>query len=625
MSFLQRELKSGTVAWFVQRTLVILVELRLPQLHLKRRWELRKIKKDHLRQVRARVKKFLASTKQPGFNALHLKTDTDNHSEVYPVVNPENIRNSHLINRYFDRILIINLKSRYDRRLKAIQELRRMGIDAEVFFADDGYSPSNLKEYYKYASKPIGGKNAHPMESLYARKMIMGPGALGYLKTFKRLLHYAIDQGWERILCFDDDIFFHHQFHDLFEKRIAGIPSDWKLLYLGATQHGWETVEKDERNIHLKDTFGNDLPYYYPKYVDGSFAIGIHSSVFGFLLKELEKMNCSFDTGALREVNFKFPGQTFVMLPNLVIADVSESDIGKNRDQHEFAQRMRWDMNQYDFPVKYDLVSVIMPAYNAEKTIEKSIRSILAQTYPNLELIVADDGSNDSTPQIVEALAREDGRVRLHRLGANKGCYCARNEAIHLAKGKFIAIQDADDFALKHRLERQLIPLCAGQAEFTVAHVFRSRCLPDELDILDQSAMVKSVLAKRQKRSKGEYGYRDQPILGLMTSVFKKELFHELGLFWENRFGADSEFAERILFNRKGPIFIDDDPSVQSYLSRMDRIEGVYKRINEVLVVSADMGAQNITGSYGQEERNDFIRTWRRRFRGEGNYQYPSL
>jgi glycosyltransferase involved in cell wall biosynthesis len=503
--------------------------------------------------------------------------------------------------------------------------LRRLGIEAEIFFAEEGYDEVNIAEYLKYAAKPIGGQGSHRMERLYRKKMIMGPGAWAYLKTYRRLLSHAKEKGYRRILCFDDDVIFHKNFHELFEDRIKVIPEDWKLLYLGATQHGWHTVENDPINKPLTEKSGNHPPYYHPRHTDGTFAIGFDQSVFDILLEEIARMNCSFDSGPVREINFRFPGKTFVLLPNLVIADVSESDIGNSREQDEFAVRMRWEMDQYNHPFEYDLVSVIMPAFNAGKTIEKSIRSILMQTYRNLELIVADDGSSDSTPQIVESLAREDPRVRLVKLGSNQGCYSARNAAIRTSKGRYIAIQDADDIALRHRLERQLIPLCAGQADFTVAHVFRSRCSMDELDISDQKAMAELVLAKRQKKQGGSYAYRDQPILGLMTSVFRRELFLELGLFWENRFGADSEFAERVLFSRNGFVINEKDTSVQFYLARVDKIEGVYKRINEVLVVSADMNDQNITGSYTTEEREIFMQNWRRRFKGEFDYIYPVL
>lgn len=625
MRFIKRQFKSWTFSWFVQRVIILLLECRLPQIDFKSEWESYKSRRKQSAEVKERINDYLNKTRKESFRPLHVKTESDNQNSMYPVFIPESSGPHHLINSYFDKIFILNLKSRSDRRLKVVQRLSQLGIRADIFFADNGYSKENINEFLNYYLQPVGGEDAHRFEIFFKKKAIQSPGAWGYLKTYKRLLQYAKDQGFKRFLCLDDDIIEHKQFHLLFESRINEIPQDWKLIYLGATQHSWTSVENDENNIKAANNFIGSAPYYHPKYTDGSFAIGIDQSIFQLLLDEIEKMNCSFDTGALREVNFTYPDKTFVMLPNLMIADVSDSDIGNKRDQVEFSMKMRWNLELYNNIFQYELVSVIMPAYNAEKTIETSIRSILNQTYPNLELIIVDDGSDDNTPIIAANIARVDKRVRFYRLDSNMGCYAARNEGIRHSKGKYIAIQDADDIALKDRLEKQLLPLCAGHIEFSIAHVFRSRCSPEELNFDNQAEMVRLVLSSRRKTPSGEYAYRDVPILGLMTTVFKRKIFEELGLYWENRFGADAEFLERALFYRKGIFLQESEMTTQFYLSGIDKIDGLYKRINEVLVVSPYMNGQNITGSYTREERDEFVRKWRQQYNGQRTYQYPHL
>jgi glycosyltransferase involved in cell wall biosynthesis len=97
-----------------------------------------------------------------------------------------------------------------------------------------------------------------------------------------------------------------------------------------------------------------------------------------------------------------------------------------------------------DTRVDPDLVSVIIPAFNAEKFIGKTLRSVTDQSYRNLEVIVVDDGSQDGTASIVEDIAHRDGRVRLIRQ-KNAGVGAARNRAIADARGAFIAPIDADD------------------------------------------------------------------------------------------------------------------------------------------------------------------------------------
>lgn len=97
-------------------------------------------------------------------------------------------------------------------------------------------------------------------------------------------------------------------------------------------------------------------------------------------------------------------------------------------------------------------VSVVIPAYNAEAFIADTIQSALDQTYRDLEIIVVDDGSSDSTMARVAAFGE---RVRLHQQ-PNGGVARARNTGVSLAKGEWIAFLDADDLWLPSKLERQL-------------------------------------------------------------------------------------------------------------------------------------------------------------------------
>ncbi len=100
-------------------------------------------------------------------------------------------------------------------------------------------------------------------------------------------------------------------------------------------------------------------------------------------------------------------------------------------------------------------VSVVMAVFNGERFIAEAIASVQAQTLDAFELIVVDDGSTDATPGIVEALAAEDERIRLHSQ-ANTGYPEALNVGWRLASGEYVAILDADDLAEPGRLERQL-------------------------------------------------------------------------------------------------------------------------------------------------------------------------
>jgi glycosyltransferase involved in cell wall biosynthesis len=101
------------------------------------------------------------------------------------------------------------------------------------------------------------------------------------------------------------------------------------------------------------------------------------------------------------------------------------------------------------------LVSVIIPAYNAEAFVQQTLSSVIAQTYRRLEILVVDDGSKDSTPEIVETAAKLDNRIRLLRQ-RNEGVATARNMAIHYSSGELIAPLDADDIWYPEKIARQV-------------------------------------------------------------------------------------------------------------------------------------------------------------------------
>ncbi|CAA0124426.1 Putative glycosyltransferase EpsE [BD1-7 clade bacterium] len=100
------------------------------------------------------------------------------------------------------------------------------------------------------------------------------------------------------------------------------------------------------------------------------------------------------------------------------------------------------------------LVSVIIPAHNAEAYIALALESILEQTYLNLEVIVLDDGSSDDTWHIVSQY--QDDRLVSIRADTNRGVVATLNKGLMLAHGKYIARMDADDIAKPHRIARQV-------------------------------------------------------------------------------------------------------------------------------------------------------------------------
>jgi len=101
------------------------------------------------------------------------------------------------------------------------------------------------------------------------------------------------------------------------------------------------------------------------------------------------------------------------------------------------------------------IVSVVMPAYNAEATIWSAMTSVQLQTHEDWELIVVDDGSADRTAELAQRAAANDKRIRVIRQ-RNLGVAAARNAAIEAATGRYLAFLDADDAWLPEKLQRQL-------------------------------------------------------------------------------------------------------------------------------------------------------------------------
>lgn len=108
------------------------------------------------------------------------------------------------------------------------------------------------------------------------------------------------------------------------------------------------------------------------------------------------------------------------------------------------------------------LISVVMPCYNGMRTVERSLRSVLAQTHDTLELIVVDDGSRDDSVSVIAAHAARDPRVRLISQ-ENRGPAPARNRGLGAARGEFIAFLDADDTWEPDCLEALLAALLADR------------------------------------------------------------------------------------------------------------------------------------------------------------------
>ena len=102
------------------------------------------------------------------------------------------------------------------------------------------------------------------------------------------------------------------------------------------------------------------------------------------------------------------------------------------------------------------LVSVVMPVFNGETYLAEAIESILSQTFTDFELLIVDDGSHDSSAEIIREYEKRDGRIRFFQLERNMGSAFSRNVGIDAASGEYIAGMDCDDVSPPERLQKQL-------------------------------------------------------------------------------------------------------------------------------------------------------------------------
>lgn len=122
-----------------------------------------------------------------------------------------------------------------------------------------------------------------------------------------------------------------------------------------------------------------------------------------------------------------------------------------------------------DKPQQPGLISVIMPVYNAEKTVETSVMSVLAQSYPHLELILVDDGSKDESLRICRDLEKADNRVRVIAQ-KNAGPAMARNAALDAARGEYLMFADSDDLLVPDACA--LLTQALGENDLAIAHYY---------------------------------------------------------------------------------------------------------------------------------------------------------
>ena len=178
-------------------------------------------------------------------------------------------------------------------------------------------------------------------------------------------------------------------------------------------------------------------------------------------------------------------------------------------------------MNKISVPIPK--VSALITTFNAESYISASVSALLAQTYANLEIVVVDDGSIDTTKDILMKLSKENGKLKVFfpgRIGRAR----ALNYGISKCKGSFIAINDADDFSKPHRISKQVEYLLKNP---------KVGLLGSAKEIVENNRRWTTPVAENNEEIRKVFAY-GQPIQH-STVIFRKEVLLRCGGYNEDR------------------------------------------------------------------------------------------
>lgn len=228
-------------------------------------------------------------------------------------------------------------------------------------------------------------------------------------------------------------------------------------------------------------------------------------------------------------------------------------------------------------------ISVIIPAYNAEKYIEKCIQSIIKQDYRDFEIIIVNDGSTDDTKAICEKYVKLDNRIKLVNT-ENRGAGSARNTGISKASGRYISFIDADDYICEDYYTRMYEMLKEGDADIVEGHYKRvsgydENIFTDTGEQKEYTNMEKLLVLYGDD----EVEYINSVIV--TNKLYRKELFNE-ARFPVNRIIDDEFIMYKLIYNSKKIISTPDImyAYVQSEESVM-RASFKEKRVHDTLDV----------------------------------------
>lgn len=201
------------------------------------------------------------------------------------------------------------------------------------------------------------------------------------------------------------------------------------------------------------------------------------------------------------------------------------------------------------------LISVIVPIYNAEKTLERCIKSIIRQSYSNIEVILVDDGSTDNSLDLCKKYMEEDERIKvIHQ--RNQGVGAARNRGLSNTSGEYVTFVDSDDFINKDAYSVMLEQML-GKADVCIGYFSRFHeedNYIEELEFSIELGLYDTRLLEKELYKNCDLN-KEILIESLCNKIFRKEIFNTLTI--KGNYGEDCAVMDRIYSKGYRALIID--------------------------------------------------------------------
>ena len=243
------------------------------------------------------------------------------------------------------------------------------------------------------------------------------------------------------------------------------------------------------------------------------------------------------------------------------------------------------------------LISIIIPAYNAEKYIEECVNSTISQTYKNIEIIVVNDGSTDQTADIISALAKKDNRIKLFNK-TNGGVSSARNYGIEKSRGEYIFFIDSDDFIDPNCVEYYYSLVKKFNAEISIVP------MPKKIKTGENNVATTENLP--EKVISGKQAFLDMLYYKIVISswgkMFSRKLIEENHIRFNEKLAYGEGFSFSLeCFQAAKKVTIG---SKQVYNYRLDNSNSVMTRYKRKLITDS-LEAQKYIQSFTKYQTDD--------------------